>query len=1192
MGRVFLIAVLLFSVILPGCGAGGGGGSTSGSSPLIPATGKLEGAIVQGSQPVSGADVSVSSPLGRAVDTSSGGGRAIRGRTDSNGYFLLTDLDQGLYTLTVTSGQISYTTRVRIQGGVTNYVGNDAQNKYLDLSRGSVTGRVLSKNGTPIGGYVVVADDSASLMTTTWSDGTFTFYNLSPGNHSLRSFWSRKEGENGGSSLSKSFAVEAGKLAETDLTIEVSGASIVGAIKWNGAPLSGVTLEYATPNGVIAASVVTDSSGNYKIPDLPDGTYTFTPKHPNYQFNPASTTVTIANFLSLLKIQPSFYTISGTVTLSGSPLSGITVNLTGDNVSQTSTDASGNYSFTGLPNGTYTVTPQHPNFTFTPVNSNVTIMNASQVGINFTATRVAYGWSGTITNKSGGAPLAGVTVDLWNPDQTGTLIATTSTDSNGFYQFNGLTNGNTYTVEPSLTDWGFTPPDKTAQINSADLTGQNFQGSYLSYAITGTIKDSFDNRPVEGLTVNLTGAAVASVATDGQGKYTFSDLSAGVYTVTPSQANYTFTPVSASITITNKNKSKNFTADYTLLSVSGQVKNQSGVKLSGVTVTYSGPTSGTLVTNIEGIYRIFGAGAGTYTITASIPDYTMNPDPASVVVTTNDKKQDFTATRLWNQWSGLVRDGNNVGVGNVSLTLSGTDALGNPVLQTVLSSSVDGSYLFDNLEDSNGSGYTVTPTYAGYTFNPVSSTKTVTTDKTQNFTMQCWRVSGTVTDAGTGNPIQGVAMSLTGPLNFNTTTALDGTYSFDRVPNGSYTLTPSHPNYVFTPNNFTMAGGNLTRNFTGTRTKYSISGSLKNGNTPLVGFTLNLTGAGTGSTTTDASGNWTFSNLNNSSTYTVTPASAGYDFDPASDTETIASNDITGVNFVSILQNMTVFVSNRDVNNEIYSMDASGNSQTNLTGNAADDHDPAYSVEHNWIVFTSNRFDGTNNDYEIYRMNGDGSGLTQLTTDGGTDMQPAWTGTSALPPFTDKILFVSNRSGRFEIWKMDTNGGNQVQVTNTAVVGALYNQYPSVANVPSLGGWSLFFSSDRQDPGGDEDICYIPNITGQPLPFGDASVVAMMNTPAANDSEPRVAPSGQYLAYSRDGEVYRYRFSDSTTINLTNNAAWDNSPTWSAYSNTILFVSDRVGSALQIFGMRTVSGVVLKQYTSSGENWWPSRRGP
>ena len=49
------------------------------------------------------------------------------------------------------------------------------------------------------------------------------------------------------------------------------------------------------------------------------------------------------------------YVISGNVTLNGEALAGVTVTLSGTSSSTTTTDASGDYSFSGLDNGSYTI---------------------------------------------------------------------------------------------------------------------------------------------------------------------------------------------------------------------------------------------------------------------------------------------------------------------------------------------------------------------------------------------------------------------------------------------------------------------------------------------------------------------------------------------------------------------------------------------------------------------------------------------------------------------------------------------------------------------------------------------------------------------------------------------------------------------------------------------------------------------
>ena len=81
------------------------------------------------------------------------------------------------------------------------------------------------------------------------------------------------------------------------------------------------------------------------------------------------------------------YSISGTV--SGAVVSGVTINLTGTSSASTSTDGSGNYTFTGLANGSYTVTPSKSGYTFAPTSTAAVISSANATGINFTGTTVS-----------------------------------------------------------------------------------------------------------------------------------------------------------------------------------------------------------------------------------------------------------------------------------------------------------------------------------------------------------------------------------------------------------------------------------------------------------------------------------------------------------------------------------------------------------------------------------------------------------------------------------------------------------------------------------------------------------------------------------------------------------------------------------------------------------------------------------
>jgi len=231
------------------------------------------------------------------------------------------------------------------------------------------------------------------------------------------------------------------------------------------------------------------------------------------------------------------YSISGTV--GGAIVNGVTVTLSGAAARSTTTDLGGNYSFTGLANGSYTVSPSLTGYTFNPTSTPVTVNGANVVGISFTATAVpTYKISGTISGASG------VTVSL-----SGAATRSTTTDASGNYSFPGLANGS-YTVSPSLTGYVFNPTSTPVTVNGADVGSISFMAIAVpTYTISGTVSGAI----VSGVTMTLTGAANATTTTDGNGNYSFTGLANGSYAVTPSLSGYTFTPAKASVTVSGGN---------------------------------------------------------------------------------------------------------------------------------------------------------------------------------------------------------------------------------------------------------------------------------------------------------------------------------------------------------------------------------------------------------------------------------------------------------------------------------------------------------------------------------------------------------------------------------------------------------------------------------------------------------------
>jgi hypothetical protein len=258
----------------------------------------------------------------------------------------------------------------------------------------------------------------------------------------------------------------AGGGAGTGDTTPPETFSISGTIS----PTTGGSGATVTLSGAAGATTTTNSSGAYTFTGLANGTYTVTPSNTGFTFAPGSANATIAganvvglNFTATKQAAQTF-SISGTISPAAAG-NGATVKLSGAANATTTANSSGVFTFTGLTNGTYTVTPSLAGFTFAPGSANATVNGANVTAINFTGTAQTFSISGTISPTTGGS---GATVTL-----SGSRTATTTANSSGNYTFSGLGNGS-YVVTPSKSGFKFGPTAETATINGANVTGVNF----------------------------------------------------------------------------------------------------------------------------------------------------------------------------------------------------------------------------------------------------------------------------------------------------------------------------------------------------------------------------------------------------------------------------------------------------------------------------------------------------------------------------------------------------------------------------------------------------------------------------------------------------------------------------------------------------------------------------------------------
>ncbi|HEV2881589.1 MAG TPA: carboxypeptidase regulatory-like domain-containing protein, partial [Pyrinomonadaceae bacterium] len=328
---------------------------------------------------------------------------------------------------------------------------------------------------------------------------------------------------------------------------------------------------------------------------------------------------------------------------------------------------------------------------------------------------------------------------------------------------------------------------------------------------------------------------------------------------------------------------ENFTAQLEKYEVWGRVVNVNNYGLGGVTVTLTGGRSATVVTNAEGYYT-FGevAALGAYRVTPVLKYHTLEPEAQTISSLTGRREGSFVARQNRHSIGGRVTEASGAGMSGVTVTLTGVQGATSATTMT----DAAGNYSFANLPA--GDNYIVTPTRANFTFNPASLVfDGLNTNQTGNFnaTLNTYNLSGRITD-GANNALSGVTVALSGAQSKVATTDTNGNYFIAGLSGGgNYTLTPSRAHYTFAPPSQSLSNlsGDRTTNFTATLNTFSISGHIDAaGNANLSGVTVTLTGSQPSTTTTtDASGNYSFANLPAGANYTVTPAKQNYTFAPA-----------------------------------------------------------------------------------------------------------------------------------------------------------------------------------------------------------------------------------------------------------------------------------------------------------------------
>jgi uncharacterized repeat protein (TIGR01451 family) len=655
--------------------------------------------------------------------------------------------------------------------------------KYNDLD-GSGS---LTTGDVPLSGWTITlkgttsAGATISVTTVTDSGGNYSFENLENGTYqvheSLKPGWintslATRDADLSGLSLQGVDFFNRGSLTISgtkynDLDADgTKDAEDFGISGWT------ISLAGTTESGrPVSHSQITASNGSYSFANLENGTYTVseTLKPSWINSGPTTRSVTLTGTgaqdidffnhgnLSVSGTKYNDLDSSGSLTAGDVPLPGWTITIKGTTefgktISKvTVTDSSGNYTFTGLENGTYQV---HEDLLLgwtntAPATLDVILSGESLWGIDFfnrgslsiegkkyDDADLSHGYS------TGDIALSGWTITLSGTTGLGRHVSyTQTTDSSGRYNFSALENGTYQITETSKPSWINTTPDTTTVVLSGTSTKDINFFNAGNLTISGKKYNDLDSSgsltagdvPLPGWTITLTGTTatgrsipVVSKVTGADGSYSFTNLENGTYQVhetlksgwiNTSSVNRDVTLSGSSfegIDFFNTGNLKISGAKYNDLDSSGS-RTSGDVPLSGWTITLSGSTASggsvhrTQTTDLSGAYSFTNLENGTYTVTEALKPSWINTSPVSRSVSVVGL--DLQGIDFFNRGNLRINgtkyndlDGSgSLTAGDVPLPgwtiiLSGTTATGRTISQTQVTDA-DGAYAFTNLEN-------------------------------------------------------------------------------------------------------------------------------------------------------------------------------------------------------------------------------------------------------------------------------------------------------------------------------------------------------------------------------------------------------------------------------------------------------------------------------------------------------------
>ena len=590
---------------------------------------------------------------------------------------------------------------------------------------------------------------------------------------------------------------------------------------------------------------ITDGTGNYQIPAVPDGSYSIKVEKEGKTIGSSSVSVAGSDITAEsgegnITVSKPTFNVAGTVKDSESKaVSGATITLTDkSDPSKTYvgiTDGTGNYQIPAVPDGSYSIKVEKEGKTIG--SSSVSVagsdITAESGEGNITVSKPTFNVAGTVKDSESKA-VSGATITLTDKsDPSKTYVGIT--DGTGSYQIPGVPDGS-YSIK--VEKEGKTIGTSSVSVAGSDITAESGKGNITvskpTFIIAGTVKDS-DSKAVSGATITLTDKSDPSKTyvgiTDGTGSYQIPGVPDGSYSIKVEKEGKTIGTSSVSVAgsdITAESGKGNITVSKPTFIIAGTVKDSDSKAVSGAAIiltdtsdpskTYVGITDG------NGNYQIPGVPDGSYSIKVEKEGKTLGTSSVSVAgsdITAGSGKGNITVSKPTFIIAGTVKDSGNKAVSGATITLTDTS---DPSKTYVGITDENGNYNIPGVPDGSYSikvekeGKTIgtsSVSVAGSDITAESGKGNITVPVTPVIppVQPTYNVIGTIKDSES-KAVSGAAITLTDTSDPSKTyvgiTDNNGNYQIPGVPDGSYSIKVEKEGKTIGTSSVSVAGSDIT----------------------------------------------------------------------------------------------------------------------------------------------------------------------------------------------------------------------------------------------------------------------------------------------------------------------------------------------------------------------------------------------